>query len=334
MQGAAVGAVDHRLRRARLVRHRPRHLHRLAASSTRWSTSCSPRWTASTRRNWSSSSAPPTSSSRSTRPCCGPGRFEFHLHIPYPDADDRRAILEIYDQKMGLEMTPRRSTTRCKRTGELVRGPTAARATRGDHLNALCRALARTRLREGTTGADRGRGRRAALTEYLERPEADAARGDASSPRTRPATRSCALFCEHAPPIERISIRGDLGRRARLRPATPTRRTATSSRAASCSTASACCSAAARPRRCCSTTSRSARRSDLERATDDRARAGRGVRHGRRRGSACGRWSAPTSDTPLSEHARQRRWRRPVHEILERERQRARDDPRRRTSRC
>ena len=32
-----------------------------------------------------------------------PGRFEFHLHIPYPDDDDRRAILEIYDKKMRLE---------------------------------------------------------------------------------------------------------------------------------------------------------------------------------------------------------------------------------------
>src|SRR5439155_22330665 len=32
-----------------------------------------------------------------------PGRFEFHLCIPYPDADDRRAILQIYDRKMGLQ---------------------------------------------------------------------------------------------------------------------------------------------------------------------------------------------------------------------------------------
>ena len=34
-----------------------------------------------------------------------PGRFEFHLHIPYPDADDRREIiLKIYDRKMRLKM--------------------------------------------------------------------------------------------------------------------------------------------------------------------------------------------------------------------------------------
>src|SRR5206468_10518266 len=34
-----------------------------------------------------------------------PGRFEFHLHIPYPDADDRREVLRIYDRKMGLGLT-------------------------------------------------------------------------------------------------------------------------------------------------------------------------------------------------------------------------------------
>src|SRR5207253_5359473 len=33
-----------------------------------------------------------------------PGRFEFHLLIPYPDAEDRREILRIYDRKMGLQM--------------------------------------------------------------------------------------------------------------------------------------------------------------------------------------------------------------------------------------
>src|SRR5262249_25642808 len=34
-----------------------------------------------------------------------PGRFEFHLYIPYPDAADRKEILKIYDQKMRLRMT-------------------------------------------------------------------------------------------------------------------------------------------------------------------------------------------------------------------------------------
>ena len=35
-----------------------------------------------------------------------PGRFEFHLYIPYPDGDDRAEILRLYDRKMHLQMTP------------------------------------------------------------------------------------------------------------------------------------------------------------------------------------------------------------------------------------
>src|ERR1700675_5071648 len=34
-----------------------------------------------------------------------PGRFEFHLHIPYPDDNDRRDIIRIYDKKMTLAMS-------------------------------------------------------------------------------------------------------------------------------------------------------------------------------------------------------------------------------------
>ncbi|MFO0824845.1 MAG: AAA family ATPase [Gemmataceae bacterium] len=40
-----------------------------------------------------------------------PGRFEFHLHIPYPDDEDRRAIFEIYDKKMRLQFTPEGRST-------------------------------------------------------------------------------------------------------------------------------------------------------------------------------------------------------------------------------
>src|SRR5204862_4020935 len=34
-----------------------------------------------------------------------PGRFEFHLHIPYPDDDARREIVRIYDKKMSLRLS-------------------------------------------------------------------------------------------------------------------------------------------------------------------------------------------------------------------------------------
>ena len=52
-----------------------------------------------------------------------PGRFEFHLHIPYPNADDRRAILgDLRPAARPRADRRARSTTRCKRTGEPVAG--------------------------------------------------------------------------------------------------------------------------------------------------------------------------------------------------------------------
>ena len=86
-----------------------------------------------------------------------PGRFEFHLHIPYPDDDDRREILKIYDKKMRLQMTPEALEYAVERTGDVV--PDAATGTpfSGDHLNALCRAVARAGC---ARAAPRRRGRR------------------------------------------------------------------------------------------------------------------------------------------------------------------------------
>ncbi|MBL8957961.1 MAG: AAA family ATPase [Myxococcaceae bacterium] len=138
-----------------------------------------------------------------------PGRFEFHLQIPYPGADDRRAIISIYDQKMGLALSPRALDYAVKRTGDLVEG----QGTRysGDHLQALCRALARMRLRErrDATRATEIEDIDKALSEFVERPSL--------TPREEHVVATheaghaiCALFCEHTPTIDRISIRGDL----------------------------------------------------------------------------------------------------------------------------
>src|SRR5262249_57969393 len=46
-----------------------------------------------------------------------PGRFEFHLHIPYPDSDARREIVKIYDQKMRLKMDEKALDYAVRRTG-------------------------------------------------------------------------------------------------------------------------------------------------------------------------------------------------------------------------
>ena len=136
-----------------------------------------------------------------------PGRFEFHLHIPFPTAEDRRAILTIYDQKLGLQLSARALEYAVKRTSDLVEG----QATRysGDHLQALCRALARARLREGKTGPLEIDDVEKALSSWAERPSLTA--GEEKVVATHEAGHAvAALFCPHSPPIERISIRSDL----------------------------------------------------------------------------------------------------------------------------
>ncbi|MFP2961073.1 AAA family ATPase [Myxococcus sp. 1LA] len=136
-----------------------------------------------------------------------PGRFEFQLCIPYPNSADRRAILSIYNQKLGLEMTERAMDFAVKRTGDRVEG-TGTRFS-GDHIQALCRTLARRRLRQGAQGPTEAVDVERALTEFLDRPELTPAEERVVA--THEAGHAvCALFCEHAPAIDRISIRGDL----------------------------------------------------------------------------------------------------------------------------
>ena len=138
-----------------------------------------------------------------------PGRFEFHLHIPYPDPDDRRAILEIYNQKMKLDMSEDTLDFAVRRTRGFVEGAAAGTHYSGDHLNALCRALARIRLREKLTRETEPADIERALTEWLDLPNLTAK--EELVVATHEAGHAvCAMFCKHSSPIERISIRGDL----------------------------------------------------------------------------------------------------------------------------
>ncbi|MEM9489218.1 MAG: AAA family ATPase, partial [Myxococcota bacterium] len=135
-----------------------------------------------------------------------PGRFEFHLEIPFPNPADRRAIFAIYDRKLGLHMSERATEFAVRRTGE----PVATTGTRytGDHIQALCRAVARRRLREALSGPTEVADVEHVLTRYLDRPELTASEERVVA--THEAGHAvCALNCEHAPPIDRISIRGD-----------------------------------------------------------------------------------------------------------------------------
>jgi cell division protease FtsH len=137
-----------------------------------------------------------------------PGRFEFHLQIPYPARDDRRAIIEIYNKSMKLEMDDDALEYAVKRTGDYVEGATAGTRFSGDHINALCRALARIRLREQKPGPTTSDDIERALTEWVERPKMTPEEQRVVA--THEAGHAVvSLFCENATPIDRISIQGD-----------------------------------------------------------------------------------------------------------------------------
>jgi cell division protease FtsH len=137
-----------------------------------------------------------------------PGRFEFQLYIPYPDDDDRRAILQIYNRKMKLLMTSDALEFAVRRTADFVEGAALGTRYSGDHLNALCRAIARIRLRDNQSGPTTPADVERALTEYV-----DIANLTPKEERVVAVHESghavVAMHCPHSPPIERITIRGD-----------------------------------------------------------------------------------------------------------------------------
>jgi ATP-dependent Zn protease len=138
-----------------------------------------------------------------------PGRFEFHLHIPYPDGDGRREILRIYDKKMALKMTPETLDYAVKRTDYLVPGAAAGTLFSGDHLNALCRSIARRRLRANRTDETTPLDIDQALTEWVE--PANLTPHEEVVVATHEAGHAvCALFTPDARAIERIALADDV----------------------------------------------------------------------------------------------------------------------------
>ncbi|HEY4220061.1 MAG TPA: AAA family ATPase [Myxococcota bacterium] len=80
-----------------------------------------------------------------------PGRFEFMIEIPAPTADDRKAITEIYNQKMALGLDDKLIAHLVRRTegyADREKGLPFA----GDHIQAVARALKRQQLRTGAKG--------------------------------------------------------------------------------------------------------------------------------------------------------------------------------------
>lgn len=137
-----------------------------------------------------------------------PGRFEFHLHIPYPEDADRREILKIYDRKLKLNFTDEALDYAVRRTGENFMTSTGTPFS-GDHLNALCRAVARVRLRDNITGPTTRREIERGLTEYEDKVEVSDK--DAVLVATHEAGHFVvSLFCPHHPPPERVTIQSEM----------------------------------------------------------------------------------------------------------------------------
>ena len=137
-----------------------------------------------------------------------PGRFEYHLHIPYPNEQDRRAILSIYNTKMQLAMTEEAMDYAVRRTGENYMTATGTPFS-GDHLNALCRAVARLRLRENITGPTTPQLIERGLTEFEDRLTLQ--EQDAVIVATHEAGHFLvAIFCPHHPPPEKVTIQSDV----------------------------------------------------------------------------------------------------------------------------
>lgn len=77
-----------------------------------------------------------------------PGRFEFMIEIPAPSAEDREAIIRIYDARFGLKLSDdviKHLVRRTEGMADREKGLPFA----GDHIQAVARALKRQQLRSG-----------------------------------------------------------------------------------------------------------------------------------------------------------------------------------------
>ena len=132
--------------------------------------------------NWCSSLAQPISPNRSIRRCYGQAGLNSICISPTRTADDRRAIFAIYNQQFDLRLTETALAYAVKKTAETVEGAPPGTFYTGDHIDALCRAMARIRLRENYTDP--------ANRALIDRAMTDGSNGRSCPPRKRPSSPS------------------------------------------------------------------------------------------------------------------------------------------------
>lgn len=89
-----------------------------------------------------------------------PGRFELSIHIPSPREDDRKEIIQVYEEKFDLPLSEEVRDYAVQKTGGFVEETPGMRFS-GDHLYAMMRALKRLELR-------RNQGRLEATTQDID----------------------------------------------------------------------------------------------------------------------------------------------------------------------
>ncbi len=150
-----------------------------------------------------------------------PGRFELVIEIPYPNEEDRRAIIDLYRRRFDLNLPPELCRFLVHRSAAYV-DPDKGTRYSGDHLYAICRALKRIAIRRF---ADNPAG---PAPEAIPLTQDDCERALDLQPQRAPYTppplsehesftvacHECghallAMLCPHAPKVERVSIAGD-----------------------------------------------------------------------------------------------------------------------------
>lgn len=76
-----------------------------------------------------------------------PGRFEYKIHIPYPDRQARREIIEVYARKFGFQLDEETREYWIERTGAYV-DPSQQIRYSGDHIYGIARQLKRLQVRK------------------------------------------------------------------------------------------------------------------------------------------------------------------------------------------
>ena len=110
---------------------------------------------------------------------------------------------------MRLQMTKEAVDYAVKRTDDFVVGQANGTRYSGDHLNALCRSIARLRLRDAIGGETDIKLVERALTEWVERPKmTDSELRVLATHEAGHAVVS--MFCDHSPPIDRITIESEM----------------------------------------------------------------------------------------------------------------------------